>query len=64
LIRGSRPGRDWRFITHAPHRADHNKEIIFLEVPEPECIIFQYPDPASDCLLTAVWAEEGGRRRE
>jgi hypothetical protein len=56
--------RDWRFIARAANYADHKKEIIFLEVPEPERIILQYADPARDFLLTALSAEKDGQRRE
>lgn len=48
---------------HAADRTNHKNEIIFLEVPEPERIIFQDLDPVRNCLLTMVFAEESGKTR-
>jgi Activator of Hsp90 ATPase homolog 1-like protein len=59
----SRPGGSWRFIMHAADRTNHKNEIVFLEVLEPERIIFQYPDPVHNFLPTMVFAEEGGKIR-
>lgn len=47
---------------HAANDTNHKNEIVFLEVPEPECIIFQYPDPSAQ-----VFADRGlcrGRRKD
>lgn len=48
---------------HAADRTNHKNKIVFLEVLEPERIIFQYPDPVHKFLLTMVFAEESGKTR-
>lgn len=57
----SRSSGHWRFITHAANRANDKNEIIFVEALEPKSIIFQYPDPVPNFLLTMLFAEEDGK---
>ena len=56
------PGGRWRFVMHGPDGRDYKNEIIFVEVIEPELVIFDHTSgPAYHG--TATFNEEAGKTR-
>lgn len=51
------PGGVWRFIMHAPNGAKFPNESVFLEIAQPERIVFQHRAPVHAFLATAEFAE-------
>lgn len=39
-----RPGGDWRFVMHGPDGRDYNNRVRFLEVAEPERLVYEHGD--------------------
>jgi len=37
-----RPGGHWRFVMHGPDGTDHQNESVFVEIVEPERIVFDH----------------------
>jgi uncharacterized protein YndB with AHSA1/START domain len=56
-----RPGGHWRFIMHDPDGTDHKNESVFLEVVEPERIVFHHLDRAHNFQMTMIFARKPGR---
>jgi uncharacterized protein YndB with AHSA1/START domain len=53
-----RPGGVWRFIMHAPNGANFPNESVFVEIAQPERIVFRHLAPVHAFLATAEFAEE------
>jgi uncharacterized protein YndB with AHSA1/START domain len=58
-----RPGGHWRFVMQAPDGARYENESDFLEVVEPERIVFDHLEPVHRFLMTMTFDEEGGKTR-
>jgi uncharacterized protein YndB with AHSA1/START domain len=54
-----RPGGVWRFIMHSPDGAHFPNESVFVEIVQPERIVFRHLAPVHGFLATAEFAEEG-----
>jgi uncharacterized protein YndB with AHSA1/START domain len=55
-----RPGSAWRFVTHGPDGSDYPTAKTFLEVVEPERIVFQQLGQTHRFLMTMTFAEHSG----
>lgn len=44
-----RPGGVWRFVMHGPDGRDYQNKVTYLEVVEPERIVFQHGGSADEC---------------
>src|SRR5436309_2674995 len=49
------PSGYWRFIMHGPDGTDYKNESVFLEVVEPERIVFRHLDPAHIFQMTITF---------
>ena len=61
-----RPGGVWRFIMHGPNGVDYPNKAVFIEVKEPERLIFTHGSGAEDdpdFEVTATFVDEGGKTR-
>ena len=57
-----KPGGSWRFVMHGPDGTDYRNESRFIEVAEPERIVFRHiTGPLFKA--TATFADEGGGTR-
>jgi uncharacterized protein YndB with AHSA1/START domain len=54
-----RPGGAWRSIMHSPDGAHFPNESVFVEIVQPERIVFKHLAPVHGFLGTAEFAEEG-----
>ena len=62
-----RPGGVWRFIMHGPDGVDYHNRVDYLEVVEPERLVYDHgddgPDPAPPFHVTVRFDEvDGGTR--
>jgi uncharacterized protein YndB with AHSA1/START domain len=62
-----RPGGVWRFCMHGPDGVDYQNKITYLEVVEPERIVYQHGGD-EDCepvnfQVTATFEEHGGKTK-
>ncbi|HEV8580761.1 MAG TPA: SRPBCC family protein [Thermoanaerobaculia bacterium] len=62
-----RPGGVWRFVMHGPDGTDYQNRIVFLEIVEPERLVYKHdPDKETEPVsfeVTVTFAEEGGKTR-
>jgi uncharacterized protein YndB with AHSA1/START domain len=62
-----RPGGVWRFCMHGPDGVDYQNKITYLEVVEPDRIVYQHGgDDESDPVnfrVTVTFEEQGGKTR-
>ncbi|HVK19491.1 MAG TPA: SRPBCC family protein [Fimbriiglobus sp.] len=58
-----RPGGAWRLTMHAPNGADYQNESVFVEVAEPERVVFQHLEPVHRFRMTITLDDEGGKTR-
>ena len=56
-----RPGGIWRFVMHGPEGVDYHNESVFVEVVEPERIVFQHLKPMHRFQMTMTFAEHTGK---
>jgi uncharacterized protein YndB with AHSA1/START domain len=54
-----RPGGAWRFIMHSPDGAHFPNESVFVEIVQPERIVFRHLAPVHGFVATAEFAKEG-----
>jgi uncharacterized protein YndB with AHSA1/START domain len=47
-----RPGGKWRFTMHGPDRKDYENEKTFVEIVEPERIVFDHSEPMHSFRMT------------
>ncbi len=52
-----RPGGDWRFIMRSPNGTTFPNECVFVEISQPERIVFKHLAPVHAFLATAEFAE-------
>ncbi len=62
-----KPGGVFRFIMHGPDGTDYPNKIVFLEVVEPERLVYDHTDdlaePTTHFHVTVTFEELGGRTR-
>jgi uncharacterized protein YndB with AHSA1/START domain len=62
-----RPGGVWRFIMHGPDGTDYKNRIIYIEVAEPERLVFWHDGDEGDenqaFHVTVTFDEEEGKTR-
>jgi uncharacterized protein YndB with AHSA1/START domain len=58
-----RPGGAWRFTMHGPDGAAYPNESVFLEVVEPERIVFRHVSAEHPYELTIQLEEQAGRTK-
>ncbi|MEO5913064.1 MAG: SRPBCC family protein [Luteolibacter sp.] len=58
-----RPGGGWKFVMHGPNGADYPNESEFLEIVEPEKIVFDHLRPMHHYHMVMTFADEGGNTR-
>lgn len=59
-----RPGGVWRFVMHGPDGTDYQNLAEYIEVVEPELLVYNHGDGENrerDFHVTVTFAEEGGR---
>ena len=56
-----RPGGSWRFTMHGPDGADYPSESVFLEVVEPERIVFRHVSAGHPYEMVISLEAQGGR---
>ena len=56
------PGGVWRFVMHGPDGVDYKNKSVFVEIVEPERIVFQH-ESGPRFQVTATFAEQAGRTR-
>lgn len=56
-----RPGGAWRLTMHGPDGNDHLNESVFVEVAEPERVVFEHREPVHRFRMTLVFAGQNGR---
>ena len=58
-----RPGGRWRFVMHGPDGVDHDNESVFVEVLEPERIVFRHVSPPEFEMAITLAEQQGGQTR-
>jgi uncharacterized protein YndB with AHSA1/START domain len=62
-----RPGGVWRFIMHGPDGVDYKNRIVYLEIVEPERLVYKHdPEKGSepvDFHVTVTFAEEDDKTK-
>lgn len=58
-----KPGGRWRLTMHAPGGAAFENESVFVEVANPERVIFRHLEPVHAFEMTMTFAEEGSQTR-
>ena len=58
-----RPGGLWRFVMHSPRGADYPNESVFVEIVEPERIVFRHLKPIHEFRMTITFDEQNGKTR-
>ncbi|MES2439506.1 MAG: SRPBCC family protein [Verrucomicrobiota bacterium] len=56
-----RPGGEWKFVMHGPNGTDYPNESRFVEIVEPERIVFDHSGPDFHMIMT--FGEEDGKTR-
>ncbi len=58
------PGGVWRFVMHGPDGTDYPNKITFIDVIEPECLVYAHggdDDKADDFHVTVTFTEQDGK---
>ncbi|RYD54825.1 MAG: polyketide cyclase [Verrucomicrobiaceae bacterium] len=58
-----RPGGRFHLTMHGPDGANYENQKEFLEVVEPERVVFRHLQPMHDFTMTVTWDEEAGGTR-
>jgi uncharacterized protein YndB with AHSA1/START domain len=58
-----RPGGFWRFVMRGPNGAEYPNESVFVEIVEPERLVFQHLRPVHRFQVTADFEDLGGKTR-
>ncbi len=58
-----RPGGRFHLTMHGPDGANYENEKIFVEVVEPERVVFRHLQPMHDFTMAITWQEESGGTR-
>jgi uncharacterized protein YndB with AHSA1/START domain len=56
-------GGHWRFVMRGPDGTEYENHSVFLEVREPERIVFRHLDPVHEFEMTITLVEEAGKTR-
>jgi len=58
-----RPGGVWRFIMHGPDGTDYDNRIVYVEIVEPERLVYNHggDDGAVQFRATVTFVEQGGK---
>jgi uncharacterized protein YndB with AHSA1/START domain len=57
-----KPGGTWRFVMHGPDGRDYRNENVYVEIAEPERLVYRHvSDPKHETTVT--FADEGGKTR-
>jgi len=57
-----KPGGVWRFVMHGPDGRDYKNEHVYVEIVEPERLVYKHV-PAPQFQMTVTFADEGGKTR-
>ncbi len=57
-----RPGGSWRFTMHGPDGRDYKNEQVYVEITEPERLIYRHV-PAPQFQTTVTFEDDGGKTR-
>jgi uncharacterized protein YndB with AHSA1/START domain len=57
-----RPGGEWRFVMHGPDGVDYRNESVFVEIVEPERVVFRH-ETGPIFQMTISFVEEAGKTR-
>lgn len=58
-----RPGGFWRFVMRGPNGVEHPNQSVFLEIVEPERLVFRHLPPGHEFLATFLFEDLGGKTR-
>ncbi len=58
-----RPGGFWRFVMHGPDGVGYENESVFVEIVEPERIVFRHLRPIHEFQMTITFVEQDGKTR-
>lgn len=58
-----RPGGIWRFIMHGPDGVEYQNESVFVEVVEPERLVFRHLKPVHEFQATVTFEDLGGKTK-
>jgi uncharacterized protein YndB with AHSA1/START domain len=58
-----RPGGFWRLVMRGPDGAEYPNESVFVEIVEPERLVFRHLDPVHEFLVTVTFEDLGGSTR-
>jgi uncharacterized protein YndB with AHSA1/START domain len=61
-----RPGGVWRFVMHGPDGVDYDNKVEFIEVVEPERLVYRHGDDTGESEpfhVTVTFADDGGKTR-
>ena len=62
-----KPGGVWRFIMHGPDGVDYKNRIVYLEIVEPERLVYKHdPERGSEPVsfqVTVTFAEQDGKTK-
>jgi uncharacterized protein YndB with AHSA1/START domain len=56
-----RPGGTWRFVMRGPDGTRYVNRVSFIEVAEPERLVYKHGSEPVDCEVTVTFAERGGK---
>ena len=61
----ARPGGVWRFVMHGPDGVDYDNKIVYLEIVEPERLVYMHGDEveADQFQTTVTFEEQTGKTR-
>ncbi len=58
-----RPGGRWTFVMHGPDGVDYPNACEFVEIVEPERIVFRHLEPMHHFRVTATFEDQDGRTK-
>jgi uncharacterized protein YndB with AHSA1/START domain len=60
-----RPGGVWRYVMHGPDGTDYDNEIVYIEVVEPERLVYRHGsgevDDPGEFQVTVTFTEQGNK---
>lgn len=56
-----RPGGVWRHTMHGPNGTDYHNESVFVEVVEPDRVVFDHIEPIHRFRMAMTFAEHAGK---
>jgi uncharacterized protein YndB with AHSA1/START domain len=62
-----RPGGVWRFVLHAPNGIDYENKIVYIEIVEPERLVYTHGGDAAgepgQFQVTVTFADQSGKTK-